>query len=220
MLESFFDYQHTHKEFFVNNGTKITYKKGQYLVSPHEESPWVYFLDDGYVNASFGFYNGSERLLGFFIPGMSFAKVGSFFQRDDGNLEYIAVTPVTVYRVKQTEFLAELQKDQTFNAEYLNWLLKVQILLIERIVFLSQPTMELKVLHWINFMRKYYGCKKSNEGCRIAVPLTHDIAGNFLHVTRESVGKVLRDLEKNDVIRIEKKHITIVDTKKFGAMLA
>lgn len=211
MTDSFFDYQHAHEAFFRTHGTKITYKKGHPIVSPHDDSPWVYFLVEGYVDVSFGFYDGSERLIGYFLPGMSFAKIGAFFDREDGMLQYCPITPVTVYRISQDVFLQELARSSAMNAEYISWLLKVQILLIERIVFLGQPTMRLRVLHWLMFMRKYYGETLPTGGCRIAMPLTHDTIGNFLHTTRESVGVVLRDLQARGVVRIEKKRIIIDD---------
>lgn len=219
MLDSFFDYQHAHDTYFRAHGTKITYKKGQYIVTPHDDSPWVHFLSEGYVNASFGSYAGTEYLIGFFLPGMSFAKIGAFFQRNDGNLQYCAATPVTLYRVRQDEFLAHLTDNPTFNAEYQNWLLKVQILLIERIVLLAQPTIRQRVLHWLVFMKKYYGETASDTKCRIAVPVTQDIAGSFLHATRESAGAVLRDLRRDGVISIEKKYITIEQTHLLEKML-
>jgi len=219
MLNSFFDHQATHEAYFRAHGTKIVYKKGQYIVTPHDDSPWVHFLAEGYVNASFGSYDGTERLLGFFLPGMSFAKIGSFFQRDDGNLQYCAVSPVTVYRIRQEDFLGQLTKDSAFNAEYTNWLLKVQILLIERIVFLAQPTMRQRVLHWLVFMKKYYGEASTDTTCRIAIPLTQDIIGSFLHTTRESVGIILRDLQRDKIISIDNKYITIKQTHLLEEML-
>lgn len=219
MIDGFFDYQHAHETYFLSHGTKHVYKKGQYIVTPHDDSPWVYFLAEGYVNASFGSYDGTERIIGFFLPGMSFAKIGAFFQRNDGNLQYCATTTATVYRVHQDEFLGQLTKDTTFNAEYLNWLLKVQILLIERIVLLAQPTMRQRVLHWLVFMKKYYGETTIDTTCRIAVPLTQDIVGSFLHATRESVGAVLRDLQRSGIVSIEKKHITIEQTRSLEKML-
>lgn len=219
MLNSFFDYQHAHEAFFKQHGAKISYKKGQCLVYAHQESPWVHFLAEGYVNASFGFYDGSERLIGFFLPGMSFAKIGAFFDRDDGSLEYTAVTPVTVYRVPQSLFLEHLKKGGAFNDEYTGWLLKVQILLIERLVYLAQPTMRLRFLHWIAFMKRYYGEETIDNRCVISIPLTHEVIGGFLHVTRETSGRMIRSLVAQGLVRFSSKKLVIEDVSRLESML-
>ena len=215
---SFFDYMHEHEKFFKQKGQLINIPKNQYIVTIYDESPWVYFLLDGLIKVSFTLVNGEHRIIGYFIPGMSFAKSGSFFVDSGGNLEYSSVKKSAVYRVPRADFLSYLQKNQKFNQEYTSWLLKSQILLIERIVYQGEPTIERKVIKWLLFMAKYYGYKQQHV-ITIDIPLTQELIAEFVHATRESVGVVMRKLEQAKLITSKNKLITINDFNKLVAQL-
>lgn len=210
MVMSFFDYAQHHADFFTQYGQKVVYKKGQYLVVAIDESPWVFFLQSGTVQASFTLADGDERLLGYFISGTTFAKSGSFFADSGGDIEYRAADTVTAYRIRHDMFFDRLRNDGVFAEEYRSMLLKNQIFLIERIVYQGEKTIERKLLRWLLFMAKYYGTP-AGSGCRIAVPTSqHDIA-NFLHASRVSIGNALQALAATKTISIHQRHITIHD---------
>lgn len=215
---SFFDYMTEHEKFFKQEGELLNIPKGQYLVTVYDDSPWVFFLMDGLIKITFTLTNGDNRVIGYFLPGMSFAKSGSFFIDSGGNLEYVLVKKSSLYRVPRKAFLDQLKSSSGFNQEYTNWLLKSQILLIERIVYQGEPTIERKVIKWLLFMAKYYGNKKQGV-IVIDIPLTHELIAEFVHATRESVGVVMRKLEQAKLITIKNKLITINDFEKFVAQL-
>lgn len=211
-MKSYFEYQYAHEAFFKAHGVKLVYKKGQYIVNPNEVSPWVFFIESGLVDASVGFSDGSKRIIGYFLPGMSFAQSGVFFADSGGGLEYVVLEEATVYRLPRELFLTQLTKDSVFNAEYLSWLLKTQILLLERIIYLGESTLQLKLIRWLQFMCKYYGLEQTD--CTvISVPITQDTIADFLHVTRESVGKELRELIRQGHVSARHKAITVVNPR-------
>lgn len=213
MYGNFFEHQHEHHKYFLTHGQKITYKKHQYIVTPMQDSPWVHFLAEGTVQAAFSFPNGAERLIGYFVPGMSFAKSGEFFKDSGGDLEYITRTDATLYRVSSADFFHQLGTNPAFNKEYMTWLLKTQILLIERVVYQGETTIPRKILRWLLFMAKYYGSAKG-PGAEIQIVMTHDEIANFVHATRESVSKTLGMLSEEGYISIDKKRITICSLEK------
>lgn len=217
-MKSFFHFAKTHQKIFQTQGKKVTYKKGYCLVRPEDESPWIYFLDSGVVKVSFAFSTGEERLVGYFVPGQTFAQSGSFYSDEGGGLEYVAVEETVVYRVSRQDFFRLLRTNPDFNADYLQNLLKNQIFLIDRIVYQGESTLDRKMLKWLLFMAKYY-CDHTESGCRIYVPLTHDEIANFLHVTRESAGKTLNKLAKTNLITLDRKHIIIPDMSKITVTL-
>lgn len=186
----------------------MLYKKGYCLVRPEDENPWIYFLQSGLVKVSFAFNTGEERLVGYFIPGQTFAQSGSFYADEGGGLEYVAAEDTIVYRISKEAFFSQLKTDPNFNADYIQILLKNQIFLIDRIVYQGESTVDRKMLRWLIFMSKYY-CDHTEKGCRISVPLTHDDIANFLHITRESAGKALNKLAKRKLVTLDKKHIVI-----------
>jgi CRP-like cAMP-binding protein len=60
-------------------GQMVNYRKGEYLANSHDINNWVFFLDQGLVSVGFNSENGDGKLIGYFIPGMTFAQSGSFF---------------------------------------------------------------------------------------------------------------------------------------------
>jgi CRP-like cAMP-binding protein len=205
---SFFSYAKEHERFFTTHGQKVVYAKGRYIVTPLDENSWVFFLKEGTVQASFVLTDGNERFIGYFLPGMTFAKSGSFFASSGGDLEYIAQQQVTLYRVRRDAFLGELNTNQQFNAEYLDMILKNQIFLIEHIVYQGAQNLDMRFLLWLSFVVRYYGEQRDNT-CYITISTSQQDIANFLHVTRVSVGKLIKQYSSQGLISTQKKHLTV-----------
>lgn len=139
---------------------------------------------------------------------MTFAKSGSFFANNDGFLEYIAKEPCTLFRIKRELFRQTLIDNASFNAEYMDMVLKNQMFLIERIVYQGESGIDMKFLRWIAFMVKYYGEQRGDVN-HIAVTTNHQEIANFLHLTRVSVGKVIKKYTALGIISTQNKHLAV-----------
>lgn len=203
---SIFNYSKNHELFFKKNGHEVKIKKGQYLTTHYDESDWVYFLYQGQVLACFSLADGNDRLLGYFLPCMTFARNGSFYNIDSGGIEYKATCDSIVYRLPRKLFLQQLATDKLFNQEYLDQILKTQMLLIDRIMYSGENGIENKFAKWLDFMTKYYG-EKTNEGIYIVTPTTQVDIASFLHITRVSANKLVQKYSKAKIIKFDKKHI-------------
>lgn len=218
-MDPFFKPLKLHYKFFNDNGELVKYKKNQYIVTPTEENKWVYYLVDGYVKVSFSFNDGIDRLLGFFIPGMTFAQSGSFYADEGGGLEYCTVKSSTVLRIPRELFLAKLRSDTNFNLEYTDQVMRNQIFLIDRVVYQGERDIYHKAIRWILFMTKYYGEAQADNTIRLTIPITQDVAANFMHITRESTSTTLGKLKKSGLIEFEKKHLIIKDLSGLNKLL-
>lgn len=209
---SIFNYSKNHELFFIKNGYEVKIKKGQYLTTHYDESDWVYFLYHGQIMASFSLADGNDRILGYFLPGMTFARNGSFYNFESGGIEYKATSDATVYRLPRKLFLQQLATDKLFNQEYLDQVLKTQMLLIDRIIYSGENGIENKFAKWLNFMAKYYG-EKTNRGIYIVTPTTQVDIASFLHVTRVSTNKLVQKYLKAKIIKLDRKHIIYFPAK-------
>lgn len=211
-MSSFFKRSPALEACFSEHGERITYDKNQHLVWKSDESAWVFMLASGLVRVSFSFDDGQQRVIGYFVPGVVFAQSGSFFAEHDGALSYIAEGPVTVYRMKRSEFLLMLDTSNNHMCvrEYLDMTLRNQIFLIDRIVYQGEKGLEAKFRRWLLFMVKYYG-QKNDTTAEISVSLTQEMIADFLHTTRESVNVLLKESIQKRIIKIEKKKIVILD---------
>lgn len=218
-MSNLFQYSDAHRNYFTHHGQKVDYRKNQLMVWPSDDSSWVYFLDTGLVKVACLYDDGSESILGYFDAGLSFAQSGSYFQYNGGAaLEYTPIEPCTVYRVSRDQFFTQLARDQAFNQDYLTMVLRNQLLLIDRVIYLGESKLSKRCVRWLLFMAKYFGTR-DGKACLIAIPLTQDTVASLLNITRESAGKCLRPLIKDGYIRMEKKRIAITNIHKLQGLL-
>lgn len=197
---------------------RVIYKKGQTFVRPEDENNWVYFLESGLVEISYGFKDGNNRLLGYFFPGVVFAQNGSFFANNGSGLEYTTAKDCVLYRVQKEQFFAILAEDIACNKEYVDLLLRNQLLLIERVAFMGEKNIERMVIRLLVGLGKYYGHNTGKEYV-VDIPITQEIIARFTHATRESVSKTLRKLLREQLIVLEKKQLTITQMTALESLL-
>jgi CRP-like cAMP-binding protein len=213
MKSAFFTHLSHAEKLFQVKGLPVTYKKRQTLVRSDEPSQWVFFLHSGLVKVIYSLSDGTERLIGYFIPGMVFAQLGSFFEDSSSGMEYEAATDLQVFRLPRTDFLEHLKTDATMSQEYIQAILRNQIFLIERLEYQGEKGIRSKYRKWLLFMAKYYG-DHVDKGCTITVPLTQEIIASFLLATRESVNKVTNQFIRQNFISIQDHRLVIHDTEK------
>lgn len=197
-----------HEAFFMDKGRRFQYAKNQYVLRGDDPSEYVYFLSEGLAKLSFTGSRHDERIVGYFLPGMNFAQTRSFFEADGGGLEVTTVTPSVLYRVTIQEFLQQLGADPEFKDEYLQQLMRNQIYLLDRTIYMSEAGIYFRMVRWLLLMAKYYGSETA-DGIRISPELTQSTICNFVHASRESVATTLKRLSKEGAVRIERKHITV-----------
>lgn len=209
------------RAFFETHGQIVQFQKGHYIVTATNPSPWVFMIKEGHALSYSTFKDGTDRILSFIPPGMPFAQLGSFFSTDSSGLEYRSVGKSTIYRVPRELFIKELSKNKAFKDDYIQSLLRNQMHLVDRILYQGEKDIYTRTIRWILFMNKYYGAANDSEGASwtIAVPLTQEIAGNFMYITRESVSGSFRKLTKQGLITTRKKLITIPDINALRAEL-
>lgn len=217
-MTAFFRRMAAHEAYFKQHGQRVTYEKGQTFVRPEDENPWVYFLDSGLVEIGYGFNDGTHRLMGYFFPGIVFAQNGLFFTSDGSGLEYTAIKHCVLYRLVKTEFFDLITNNPACNQEYMDLLMRNQFLLIERVAYMGERSIEKVVIRLLLSLSKYYGRQDGNS-YYIDVPITQEAVARFAHATRESVSKTLRLLVNEKIISIKAKRLVILDAKKLQQLL-
>lgn len=212
-----FIYLKTHDVFFKKHGRRFEYDKNQYILRGDDPSIYVYFLTEGLAKLSFNGSRHDERIIGYFLPGMNFAQTRSFFEADGGGLEYSTVEPCVLYRVTREDFLKELASNIEFKDEYLQQLMRNQIFLLDRAIYMGDGSVYERMIHWLLLMAKYYG-EPAAGGIKITPELTQSTICNFIHASRESVASALRRLTAEGAITTQKRRIT-VDTDVCRRML-
>ncbi len=193
------------------------YGKKQTFVRADDPQPWVYFLAEGGVEASYVLDYGESKILGYFTPNAVFSQNRLFYD-SDGDLTYTTIEPSTIYRVHKDEFLSELDTNTAFLKEYLRNTLIFRLFTTDMVIYQGESTARRRAIRWLLLMAKYYGIEEA-KGTKIQVPLTHTVIANFLHISRESVSKTLREFIRSGHISINKKHIVVHSTENLKRLL-
>lgn len=206
-MRTFITTPETIKAFFVKHGQRMHYEKKQTFVRADDPQPWVYFLDEGAVEASYVFDYSESKILGYFIPNTIFSQ-NKLFYESDGDLTYTTIEPTVIYRMHRDVFLREVDANIQFMKEYLQNTLILRIFTTDMVIYQGEPTATRRAIRWLLLMAKYYG-EERGKAVQIQVPLTHDTIANFLHISRESVSKTLREFIRGGYTSVDKKLITI-----------
>jgi CRP-like cAMP-binding protein len=208
-MHTFFAPLQKHKKHFTKFGSRVMYRKGEYLANAHDSNDWVFYLDGGLVSVGFVSGGAEDRLIGYFLPGMTFAQSGSFFETFSTlQLDYKACQNSHVLRLPRKDFLYAVHNNAGIGQDYVTGLLRNQIFLVERLAYQSEKGVYRKCVRWLLFMAKFYGLQAGSD-IRIIPSITQEVVANFINTTRESVASPLLQLKRKKIISIERKQLTI-----------
>ena len=208
-MSDFHSYAHNHLAYLKKHGQTVTYKKGQLLVRREEDSPWIFFIESGYVKIMFTDDVGNERVLVFGIPGMTIAQSGSFYSLPHVELEYEAHTDCTVWRMPRTEFIAAMKSSPEMFQEWHQRVLQNHNLLVERILYIGEKQPRRRVIGWLLGMGRYYSICQPDGSYLVEIPMNQDIIASFTHLRRETISKIISELKSRNLIVIENRLICI-----------
>ena len=213
-MSDFHSYAHSHLSYLKKHGQQATYKKRQLLVRREENSPWVFFIAEGYVKMMFTNNTGNERVLGFGIPGMTIAQSGSFYSLPHVELEYEAHTDCVVWRIPRDEFMNAIRQNYQMFYEWHERILQNHNLLIERILYVGEKQPYRRIIGWLLGVARYYSTQQPDGSYLVEIPMSQDIIASWTQLSRETTSRILSDLKKRELIRSSNRFISISDIKK------
>jgi len=208
-MSDFHSYAHAQYAYFQKHSRRTVYKKGQLLVRREEQSPWMFFIESGYVKMMFTNETGEERVLGFGLPGMAIAQSGSFYTLPHFELEYAAHTDCIVWRIPRDDFIAAMRADSILFGEWHERILQNHNMLVERVLYLGERNPKARVLAWLLGMARYYSVVQRDGSILVEIPMTQDIIASFTGLSRESTNRVFAELRAANLVRIQRHHLII-----------
>lgn len=188
-------------------GTKLAYKKGEFIIRPGETPNGVFFIKSGLVKA----YNitkyGEENLLIIRKENEIFPLIWGVTGQDR-DIIYEALSPVEVWRISPKDYLKELGKHPDSVAVVLDMVLEMYRIHSERIINLQYRSVRERLISFLLFMSQRFG-KKTNKGLVIQAPLKHQDIASSINATRETTGRELAGLQRRGLIKSEQSIITL-----------
>ncbi len=210
--------EHEELVSIFQTGTKLTYKKGEFVIRPGETPTGVFFIEKGMVKA----YNiskyGEENLLSIRRTKEIFPLIWVFRGEDNGII-YQALEETIAWRIGRKQFLEHVESSPGALRPMLDLTLEMYLIHSERIVNLEYRTVRERLISFLLTSGRHFGKKLPNGQILIDVPLKQQDIASSINATRETTSRELGRLERLGLLSNYQTKITLCKPKELGKYL-
>lgn len=199
------------------SGTKLTYKKGEYVIRPGESPSGVFFIEKGLVKAFNISKYGEENLLIMRSDNEIFPLIWAITGQER-DIIYQALGPTTAWRVDRGKFVQYLQDHTDALPPMLDMVVEMYRRHSERILNLEYRSVRERLISFLLYMSDRFGVESKN-GILINAPLKHQDIASSINSSRETTSRELAYLERKGLVHNASSYITIIDKPKLQAYL-
>jgi CRP/FNR family cyclic AMP-dependent transcriptional regulator len=198
-------------------GTRLTYKRGEFIIRPGEAPPGVFYIEAGQVKA----YNiskyGEENLLIIRKEHEIFPLIWAITSQER-HIMYEAIGPTTVWRMSHDEFLKLLHEHPDITPVMLDMVTEMYRIHSERIINLEYRSVRERLISFLISMADRFGLQ-STEGIVINAPLRQQDIASSINASRETTSRELAALERKGLVKNGQGVITLTDVKALKKFL-
>jgi CRP-like cAMP-binding protein len=205
-----------------HQGTKLTYKKGEFVIRPGETPSGVFYVKSGLVKAYDITKYGEENLLIIRKPGeilgLTWAITGQ-----NRNIIYATLSPTELFRISQEQFITFLRTSPEAALPLVDMVIDMYRLHSERIITLEYRSVRERLISFLLSTAKRFGEEEDlddDEGVVLQVPLKHQDIASSISATRETTSRELAYLERQGLISRDQSIITLLDVQKLRSYLS
>ncbi|HSW80495.1 MAG TPA: Crp/Fnr family transcriptional regulator [Candidatus Saccharimonadales bacterium] len=202
---------------FHRHGTKLSYKKGEFIIRPGDTPSGIFFIESGTVKAYDITKYGEENLLAIRKPGEIFPLIWTI-TGEGRQIIYEALAPTVIWRVKRELFMASINKLPDLVFPMLDIILEMYRIHSERILNLEYRSVRERLIAFLLIMAGRFG-KETPEGIVIDVPLRHQDIASSINSSRETTSREMIALERKDLLKNSQAFITLLDIEKLRSFL-
>ena len=199
------------------SGTKLSYRKGEYIIRPGETPSAVYYIEEGLVKAFNISKYGEENLLIIRKKQEIFPLIWALTGQER-DINYQALAPTTVWRISLPAYLAFLHNHPAALPPLLDMVTEMYRIHSERLLNLEYRTVRERLISFLITMSNRFG-KPGGDGVIIEVPLRHQDIASSINASRETASREIAGLERKGLISTKKTYIVLVDIPKLQSYL-
>jgi len=190
-------------------GTRLTYKKGEYIIRPGEAPSAVFYIETGIVKAFNISKYGEENLLiirkGNEVFPLIWALTGQ-----EREIIYQTMDVSVVWRISQETYLKFLNNHTSALPPILDMVTEMYRIHSERILNLEYRTVRERLISFLITMSTRFG-NETEDGMVIEVPLRHQDIASSINASRETASREIAALERKGLIKNKKSYIVLLD---------
>jgi len=188
------------KEFFSNGKREFAARKA--VIIPYDDlSDRVFLVVEGYVKVGSHGSTGSEHIHYLYGPG-DFFPVIRLFSDIQVRAEFVAFPDIVILSKPVTDTMRFFEDDP----HAMLAIMRQQASTYSRIVNLNMGKAKHRVAYRILILCQRFG-KRQADHIVIEVPITLQDIANMVRLTRESVGKVMAELEREGRVHFGRRNI-------------
>lgn len=201
--------QHQTLVSIFQKGTKLTYKKGEFIIRPGEAPSGVFFIETGLVKAYDITKYGEENMLIIRKEHEVFPLIWAI-TKQERKIIYQALAPTVVWRLDQQTYLDFLKKNPDMLAPLLDMVVEMYRIHSERIINLEYRSVRERLVSFLLTMSRRFG-KKTKSGLVIDVALKHQDIASSINASRETTNREMIQLERKKLIKNNYGKVTLLD---------
>ena len=192
------------------------YENKEFLYTPHDRVENVYILKEGEVTL-YQSVNGKQIVLDVLKPGSVFGNIS--FNPDSAEKHFAQVTQKSyICTLPHNYMLQILQKRPDIALKALKVLSKRLAQYESQIRALSALQARDRILATIRLLNEKEDHSILPVVLRRPTKITHEKLGNMTGLTRETVTKQMKELERQGFLTTEKKHIRLTESGVHAVM--
>jgi CRP-like cAMP-binding protein len=199
------------------SGTRLTYKRGEFIIRPGEAPGAVFYIEAGLVKA----YNitkyGEENLLIIRKEHEVFPLIWALTGQER-EIIYQAMDACAVWRISQEKYLDFLHSHPAALPPILDMVTEMYRIHSERILNLEYRSVRERLVSFLLTMAGRFG-KETDEGVMIEVPLRHQDIASSINASRETASREIATLERRNLIVAKRSYILLKDVPALQAFL-
>lgn len=205
-------------DFFRTQGFKVTYRKDDFIIRAEEPPTGVYYILEGLVKAYDFTRYGEENLLIIRKDHELFPLIWAITGQER-QINYRALTPVTMLRVPREEFIKFVHHSPDVLAPLIDMTIEMYRLHSERIINLEYRTVRERVISFLLTMAQRFGTEAASGGITIEAPLRHQDIASSINASRETTTRELALMERKGLITKNGPNFVLVDPVKLQSFL-
>ena len=201
-------------EMIVNllkeKGKILKLQKGEYVFHPGDTARYVYCLDEGEIFISRMQEDGREMITNYLTEDAVFGAL-TLHSANKEHTTYARVKKdCTLYKYEKRQFEQFILSNEDIKMEWLHWLdidrERNASKMRDMFLYGKRGALQSVLIRLTNS----FGLE-TEDGILIDTQLTNQELAGLCGTSREVVNRMLSDLKKQEVIKVECKYITVVD---------
>ena len=203
------------RAFLQEHGTKITYNRGDTIVAPGDTNANVYYIEHGFVKVYSQTGRNEQYVHVIYGPSEIF-PLALLTNPLPPTVHYAAFTDCKLTRIPQAAVTAVMRTNIDLTREFAERAITQFRLYSARLDNLQYKFARERLVYRLLFLVGRFGKKQADGSYVIEAPMTQQLIGDSINLSRESVSREFDRLRSLGLIGYQDQSLVVYDWKKLS----